>query len=250
MPTLTLAYQRHRNRMIAYGKWEPYVNAEPVRQHVAWLVSQGVPLRRLEPVYPSVRVLMYGRPSQGKLPLAKLRAGAAARVLAIRPTLAWLGPNARVPADAYRRRLEALHALGWPRERVASEMGAAPSALLVALKAEVVTAGMARRVVAVYDRLSMVRPEGRYPDATRKWAASKGYLPPLAWDDDLLDLTDAELDAELDRRVAAMDDDELRACSTAYRKHGERSPEIARGALVYRRRMYAAGAQEEHDTAA
>ena len=250
MPTLNREYRAHRNRMIAYGRWEPYVNAEPVRQHVAWLVSQGVPLRRLEPVYPSVRVLMYGRPSQGKPPLAKLRADTAARVFAIQPTLEWLGPHARVPADAYRRRLQGLNALGWPRTHVASEMGAAPSALLGVMTADTVTADMARRIVAVYDRLSMVRPEGRIADMTRRWAADQGCLPPLAWDDDLLDLTDAELDAELDRRVAAMDDDELRACSTAYRKHGERSPEIARGALVYRRRMYAAGAQEEHDTAA
>lgn len=36
---------------------------------------------------------------------------------------------------------------------------------------------------AAYDRYSMTRPEGVYADRTRKWAASRGYFPPLAWDD-------------------------------------------------------------------
>lgn len=48
-------------------------------------------------------------------------------------------------------------------------------------------------VAAVYDRLSMIVPDWhRYRTRTRNAALARGWLPPLAWDDDTIDDPTAE----------------------------------------------------------
>ena len=39
------AYNRNRVRQIAYGRWQPYVDAEPARQHVQALQANGIASR-------------------------------------------------------------------------------------------------------------------------------------------------------------------------------------------------------------
>lgn len=87
----------------------------------------------------------------------------------------------------------------------------------------------------LYDELSMVRPEGTYAGITRRQAARRGWLPPLAWDDDLLDVPEAELQAELERRVDAMDSVELWRCHEAWRQ-GDPTPLMGVAGREYRRR--------------
>lgn len=227
-------YNRERRRLMAYGRWEAFVDAEPARQHARWLLEQGMSLDGIANTYPLVRELIYGRPSQGRLPIQRMRRENADAVLALQPTLDTIANTAQVPIDPYRRRLEALQALGWSRPKIAREMKASVSQIDDTCKPgrTTIPAKWARRIVAVYDRLSMVRPEGHYPDITRKWAASKGYLPPLAFDDEFLDLTDAELAAECARRAELMDTAELVRCYKAAGE-GDRSPLIVAGAARY-----------------
>ncbi|MEO3860936.1 hypothetical protein [Acrocarpospora sp. B8E8] len=68
-------------------------------------------------------------------------------------------------------------------------------------------------------------------------AEAKSWLPPLAWDDDLIDLPDAELAAEVKRRAEAMDEEEASRCWTARYKQGDLSPLIAAGAREHVRRL-------------
>lgn len=225
-------YVNHRRREIAYGRWEPYVDAEPARAHVLWLMSKGVPLSRIKDTYSEVQVLVYGRPSRGIKPSRRVRKETAEALLAIQPTLDLLGPRAEVDSAGARRRFEALYALGWGWEAIGRHMRATGLQVRVTLTAEVVTAQWMRRVMAVYDELSMVRPEGQYADRTRSVAADKGYLPPLAWDDEFLDLPDADLQAELSRRTAAMDSAEVHRCYRASLE-GDRSPLIVAAAEEY-----------------
>lgn len=230
-------YEKNRKRQIAYGRWEPYVDAEPVRQHVLWLIGEGVPVAKILPIYPAVSVLLYGRPSRGVAPTKKMRSESAEALLAVRPTLDMLGDLARVDAAGVHRRIQALCALGWSMSKVANRMGSAVYRVRQVMSESTVTARMHRKAIAVYDELSMVRPEGPYAVKTRRWAERQGWLPPLAWDDDLIDLPDDEFEAELSRRVSLMDDEELRRCATAYKAEGEKSPEVVAAAREWRRRL-------------
>lgn len=60
------AYERHRSQQKAYGRWQPYADAQPVREHVEALVRSGDIgwkdiARRAGVSVPTVRALLYGR---------------------------------------------------------------------------------------------------------------------------------------------------------------------------------------------
>jgi hypothetical protein len=232
-------YETNRRRQIAYGRWEPYVDAEPARQHVKWLMGQGVPFAKILPIYPNVAALVYGRPAIGQPPTQRIRPDAERALLAIQPTLDMLGDHARIDAAGTHRRMQGLMALGHPLAELARRLKTGPHPLRQILRDSTVTVRFYRRMVALHEELSMVRPQGWVADKTRRWAEGQGFLPPLAWDDSLIDLPAADLEAELDRRVAVMDDAELRRCRTAYKADGEKSPEIVAGAREWRRRLEA-----------
>lgn len=93
----------------------------------------------------------------------------------------------RVPAIGSRRRIQALQALGYGRDRISRELGyndGGSIAYLMTPKAETVTRAVERKIVAVYDRLAMLPPPtGAGAQRARTWAKRFGYAPPLAWDD-------------------------------------------------------------------
>ena len=106
-------------------------------------------------------------------------------------------PGTTVPIIGTRRRLQALTTLGWsPPElavhagmhpgvvrRLRSDEGSHPS---YADTAAVLT--LTRdRVGVVYDRLWAVPSVGPKATVMRRMALRRGWLPPLAWDDDTID---------------------------------------------------------------
>lgn len=95
------------------------------------------------------------------------------------------------------RRLQALAACSWSPEAIQNETG------LPAFLVDVVTSGkgdtnpdLVRTIASVYDRLWNRDPPSATPD--ERWAAevarsnalNQGWVPPLAWDDDQIDLAD------------------------------------------------------------
>lgn len=84
-----------------------------------------------------------------------------------------------------RRRLQALVALGWSLRELDVELGRRNSycSYLLADDARPVHRTVADQVIALYDHLSMVRPEGWLAERQRRLAARRGWVPPLAWDD-------------------------------------------------------------------
>ena len=97
-----------------------------------------------------------------------------------------------VPPLGSRRRIEALEAIGWSRAEVSRQLGRTREYIGHALRCEHINQDTADAIAAIYDRLSMVVPtdspvrrkgETRKHEATRKRAASKGFAPPLAWED-------------------------------------------------------------------
>jgi transcriptional regulator with XRE-family HTH domain len=94
----------------------------------------------------------------------------------------------RVDATGTRRRLGALMALGYTTVELSAMLNGARSKVSTAARAERVTIHTRAAVKDLYDRLSMTVPELTVIRArTRAYALKQGHLPPLEWDDDLID---------------------------------------------------------------
>ena len=190
-PSQTAEGAAHRRRMIAYGRWEPYVNAQPAREHVQRLLAANMGPKRISEVsgvaHGTISKLLYGDYGRGMAPSKRIRRETEARLLAVEATIDTLADAALMPALGTRRRIQALHALGWPLSHLAQRLGIHRSNLCKVLRVEQVQAGTARRVRALYDALCMAPgPSQR----ARRAAAEKGWRPPLWWDDIDTDFTD------------------------------------------------------------
>lgn len=89
------------------------------------------------------------------------------------------GLTRTVPSIGFRRRVQALQALGWPLSVIAAEMGGCDKRnVKQSCDSERVYRSKLQRLVEVYDRLSMrLGPSVR----SRNLAQRNGWLPPLAW---------------------------------------------------------------------
>lgn len=241
------AYRERVKRAIAYGTWQPFVDAETVREHIRALQScslglrviaaaSGVDRRRLQ-------VILNGHPELGTAALAKVRPETAAAILAVEPTLDLLPAKTVIDGSGSRRRLQALVTVGWSQAKLADRLDWTPGSFGTLIRSEQVTAGTARKVRVLYAELwDQAPPEGDHRNKiaasrARNYAAGHRWLPPQAWDDDLIDLPDDQLKIELARIVQSMPGEELTRCATAYAKHGDRSPLTSAAAREYRRRL-------------
>lgn len=188
--------ENHRTRMQAYGRWEPYVDAGPVRGHVRALQEFGLGWKRIAALAgvsaSVVSKLLYGVPERGMGPSKRVRPETAARLLAVRPDPSRLAGHAYVDATGTRRRLQALVAGGWPQARLASRLDMTPSNFGAAFRRERVLASTARAVAALYDELWCADPREHGVDnqaysRARNHAAAHDWAPAAAWDDDLID---------------------------------------------------------------
>lgn len=240
-----LRYNARRARLILYGQWQPYVDAQPVRDHVNALSNAGLGFKRVARLAGvptgSMSKLLYGNPQRGMGPSKGMRPKNAAAILAVRADLDTLADGARTDAAGTRRRMQALACLGWSLSEQSRRVGWTTQNYCALQTRDQVNVGTARAVRDLYEQLSMTpAPEDKNGVVrARNDAARKGYLPPLAWDDDLIDLPEDQLKAELGARVAAMDDEELLRCHNGHRKLGDRSPLIRAGAAEYARRKKA-----------
>ncbi|WP_329143575.1 hypothetical protein OIU91_06285 [Streptomyces sp. NBC_01456] len=190
-------YRNNRSRAIAYGTWQPYVDAEPVRAHVKTLSEFGIGWMRLAKLAHvprgSVSKLLYGDPSRGLAPSKRLLPKNAAALLAVEPTLDNLAGSALIDGTGTRRRLRALVAAGWPPARLAAHFGWHPSNFANTLYGDrQVKVGTARTTVTLYDQLWRVDPrehgvQQHVYDRVRQQAAEARWAPVGAWDDDTID---------------------------------------------------------------
>ncbi|WP_371099838.1 hypothetical protein [Streptomyces sp. PU_AKi4] len=95
-------------------------------------------------------------------------------------------PSGDVPSVGSVRRLQALYALGHFNRVIAEETGLCRDAVndLVNGRFSKVSVGVESAVRAAYDKLSMATGTSW---RTRKFAEDRGWVPPLAWDDDTID---------------------------------------------------------------
>jgi hypothetical protein len=191
------ASERRRQHM--YGRdW--LVDATPAREHLLELSRQGMGWKKVAAAAgvsaTTVGGLLYGsHPDDPTHPdhrprSLRINKAAATKILAVR---AMLAPGANVDATGTRRRLQALVTLGYPVSALGRRLGKTSSNMFITLESPQVLEATRRRVAALYDELwntppaAVTRHERTSATRAKRHAAARGWLPPLAWDDDTID---------------------------------------------------------------
>lgn len=187
------AYGSNRNRQIAYGRWQPWADAAPVRAHIEALVACGMTRQSVAKAIGShpntIRDIM-------RRPTNRVRREFAEKILAIPLTGAALPPKSQIGSAGTVRRLQALIACGWPAAVLAGRLGKTREDLTRMMDRPRVQWRTAQAVKELYSDLWDVPPPSataRQRAASRQAsarAAAAGWPPPAAWDDDQIDLPD------------------------------------------------------------
>jgi hypothetical protein len=189
-------YREARTRAIAYGTWQPWADAAPVREHLLQLQSCGLGLRCVAELAGvdrrRLQAVLNGRAERQTGPQEQVRPALATAVLLVEPTLDTLGAAAVVDGTGTRRRVQALVARGWPQAQLAARLGMTPHAIGRAAHGDRVLVRTARAVRDLYTALSGQDPRAHgvglqaYSRA-RNAATRASWPPPAAWDDDTID---------------------------------------------------------------
>lgn len=186
------AYEERRNRLIAYGRWQPFTDAAPVREHVLRLMAAGIGRRRIEKLSgvtgSVVCNLLYGK--AGRAPTRRIRPQAAAALLALQAERTALADHQLVDATGFHRRMRALVAVGFSRAFLARRFGRTTANFT--RPTDKVTVATDRRAREIYDELWNQDPfkHGMTAQAVsraRNLAAASGWAAPQAWDDERID---------------------------------------------------------------
>lgn len=227
---------RTRNRQQAYGRYDRYVDAEPARQHIRSLMQQGMGLKRIVAASDlsqgMIWKLLYGkrRADGSRTPSKRILRTTEARVLAVQLDLA---DGALIDATGSRRRVQALVALGWSQSKIAERIGMLRSNFRLADPSQTtITVAHDRALRSLYDELSMkLPPEGEWRDKiaasrARRYAKERGWLPPLAWDDELID--DPSHEPQFSRDGSHLHSDDVDEAAILRRMNGDRSVRLSK----------------------
>lgn len=234
-----------RKRRAAYAQWtgqHAMVDAEPVRRHIVILRQAGLSVAKVAETagvgYSVVRHVLYG--THGLPPASQVFRNNAEAILRVPLDVEVMPSCARVDGAGTRRRVQALIALGWTSQEIADRVGYTRTYVTALTRRAQVTAEAAHRILKVYSELSMrVPPDTHAARMAKAFAKRKGWIPPLAWDDDLIDLSDEDLAAELRRQVELWSYTELAAAHNARHRHGDKTPLTLEASREYKRRQKA-----------
>lgn len=122
--------------------------------------------------------------------------GTAVRIMAVQPGAHDLqADNADIPAVGTKRRIRGLQRMGYTNVMLAEHSGLNIRTVDITLSDQLtqVKASTARRIAEVFSALQLVAPPDTYGSRrARLRAERKGWLPPLAWDEDTIDDPNAE----------------------------------------------------------
>lgn len=154
------------------------VDAEPVRRHILALQARGYSASGIASAAGVGNQLVEYALTTAR----KVHADTARKLLAVEV------PAGLVDATGTRRRMQALAAIGWTFSELSARLGCDRTQVhhwTTTARVTQETAATARRL---YDELWNVEPpECMGATRNRSMAASKGWAPPLAWDDDEID---------------------------------------------------------------
>ncbi|MFE5368122.1 hypothetical protein [Streptomyces mirabilis] len=194
-------YARRRHKLKAYGLWQPFVDAEPARQHLRALKEYGVSAQRISEVsglHPAViGGILYDFGDHKRR--ERIRTETAAAIFAVQPRFEYIHDRHVIDGTATRRRLQALAAIGFPFRRLGEHLPLHPVQVGHTARSEKVQAGTHRAVAAAYKKLAHQNPteHGIRPGTAlkiRRYAQAQGWAPPIAWDDDTIDDPNAHPD--------------------------------------------------------
>lgn len=175
----THAKRQKRYRLDRARGVQRLVDAQPLRDHVDALVAAGMSQWDI--------AIAAGWKSRNALADAYRRAKVTPRTM--QRVLAVTAPpvqrrNGYVDATASRRRLQALAVMGWPTRQIAARLGNLDAQTYVYIangRTRTIRRRTQEAIAELYDELwDVPGPSQR----TRSIALGKGWLPPLAWDDD------------------------------------------------------------------
>jgi len=193
------ANREYANSRALYGYSSSFVDAQAAREHVGMLARAGMGRReiaRRAGVADSVVSLLLGH-SHTK-PAKKVSRTTQDRLLSVQPGT--VAPGALVPILGTQRRLQALVAIGWTQTYLAMRLGWLVSNLtgVVNGRRTHVVQSTATAVRALYSELEMTPgPSQR----ARTHAASRGWPPPMAFDDEQIDNTNRSPDRWARQRI-------------------------------------------------
>ena len=174
-----------RMRFLAETGRPTLVDSAPARSHVALLRAAGLGRQAIAERAGVSRIVVYRLAGSCKeRPTLRIRRDTEARILAVDPVSPCDFSN--VGTTGTTRRLRALVAIGWTQTELARRIDwdLANLNCIVLARRTAVTVDTARMIAALYDELSMTPgPSLR----ARRLAERRGWLPPLAWDDEQID---------------------------------------------------------------
>jgi len=191
-------YARWRARQIAYGRWQPWADAAPVREHVRQLHLAGASCQAIARAAGvatmTVYRLQHGEPARNRPASARIRTQHAERLLAV-TAAAIADATGRRDAAGARRRLRALIAMGHPAAALARCLGTPPRTVwdLVRGRTVTVTHDLHAAICVLYEQMWDLCPpertgaERRAAAAARTRAARNGWPAPMGLDDDRVD---------------------------------------------------------------
>lgn len=188
-------YERDRAKRHAYGQFDTFTDAQPVRVHVLGLMMQGVGLKTISRTSGvstgTLGKLIYGhpRPDDTRRFTRRVLRETAEKLLAVTEDALAPSRNIPVPIGASRR-VQALIACGWSVQLLAARSGVDRQRLDAVVKGgRDTTVRTVTDVTAMFEELWDVPP----PEVThheriaaarsRRRAAAAGWPVPLAWDD-------------------------------------------------------------------
>ncbi|MFJ2630906.1 hypothetical protein ACIO6U_02940 [Streptomyces sp. NPDC087422] len=181
------AYQRWVRRQKGYGRWQPFTDAEPVRNHVRTVMATtGIGWRRYADLAgvprTTVTYLLYGR--QGQL-AARVSPDNARKLLTVNASRA---SGVTIPATGTHRRIQALTVEGWPQVHLAPFIRTHRAYVSCILTLDRVTAATAGRVADAYEHLRGKNPLDHGVTAhgvllATRMAAHNQWLDRGYWDD-------------------------------------------------------------------
>jgi AraC-like DNA-binding protein len=197
------AYNQRREAAKKAGEWQPYVNAEPVRQHLLMLAEHGITLyRAAEMAGVGARSLhpLFQPQSGRRRPVRHtVRTEIAEKVLAVTPD----STPGRVDPTGTTRRIQALVADGWPMRHLASHFGLSSTYVHQIVKRStskhLVLAATARKISDGYEFLKSEQPSEhgvgqRVINLSRNHASSRRWPPTSYWAKHWDDIDDPHFD--------------------------------------------------------
>jgi DNA-binding CsgD family transcriptional regulator len=165
------------------------VDAQPLKDHVAMLMAAGMSFKAI--------ALTAGYTSRNALAdsmtRSRVRPSTMARVLAVRAD----SDNRRdayVDATGSARRLQALAVNGWPTRNLATKLGHKHATTVQDIASGKTPTIRLRTKDGIRDLYNELWDQAGPSKRTADIAKSKGRLPALAWDDDLIDRPEHEAD--------------------------------------------------------